>query len=154
MLNLDPHRRLSLDAVLSGPWVSGGRAGAKPTTGLAGGMPAGRGGAGTAPIAHADAGGDGPHYRSLGPASALAQLSAEQVAAMTGGSGGSSGGGYSAGGADGDLPLGGIGGGFGGAHQQMVDDDEPVYRSMGSLVPPPALVRQRAFDTYSATEEM
>lgn len=87
MLNLDPSRRLSLDAVLQSPWVLGRRmqmqpAGAAGSAGGdgggaragGGGMAAGRGHAGTVPAPSELHSEEGPHYRSIGNHEQLAQM--------------------------------------------------------------------------------
>lgn len=178
MLELSPSKRLSLDAVLQSAWLTGARlpAPAPAASGNSAGAPLGRGSAGASGGApSAVLAEEGPHYRSLGSHAALSRLrlaeaqpGGERCAEPSGDSllaaisarvaagcsvDGSAGGEWSG---DSEMarPADGqdAGGPFGGllARGQLIcdEDDEPVYRSLAHVPPPPQLARQPAFERY------
>mmetsp|Transcript_15833 Transcript_15833/g.42587 ORF Transcript_15833/g.42587 Transcript_15833/m.42587 type:complete len:391 (-) Transcript_15833:380-1552(-) len=120
MLSIDPAHRLTLDAVLQSPWMTGQKLPARKAG--AGGIPGARG---TAPYSYEE----GPTYRGGAPASGPVGVAMAHN--------------YSTFSAGVDAPDGSA------QAMSMITDDEPVYRSLGmSSLTPPNLARQRAFWAY------
>jgi hypothetical protein len=119
MLCLDPSRRLSLAAILASPWVRGTKL--PPAAASAGAV--------------VDASHEAPVYRSMRlPDAPTGQVATDELA-------------DEAAGGRARYAGGSLGGGLGGAsaaESHWIEDDEPTYRSLGSVMPP-SLSRQFAF---------